>query len=265
MLYFDLGVYKQDLLKTEELKKPKIIRNIIYFYRKNISQVLKLNIDGRMLIIISKINKKSLKKINKILQIEACNLVCISDELKRKQDFLKFINDKNIKIIDGKWLLNFLRIDILKYICNKRKIKPETQEVIVVASKNSELVSESIKRLSDIVKNINIVTDEASTFKKLVDEIFESKGLIIKISKKLRKNLSKSAIVINLDKSDLNYHVNLPVRFYKNMERFSRFDTTILYESFIYKNTSSKNIWKEIENDKICIDYLEDDFLCVKA
>ena len=37
-----------------------------------------------------------------------------------------------------------------------------------------------------------------------------------------------------------------PEKFLNNQERFSRFDTTVLYESYIYKKTIPKNIWNEI-------------------
>ena len=47
------------------------------------------------------------------------------------------------------------------------------------------------------------------------------------------------------------YHINLPTKYFDYSGRFNNFDTTVLYESYIYKNTNIKNIWKEIENDNI--------------
>ena len=47
MLYVDLAINKEDMLSDRERKMPSIIRNLIYFFRKTIGQVLKYKINGK--------------------------------------------------------------------------------------------------------------------------------------------------------------------------------------------------------------------------
>ena len=99
---------------------------------------------------------------------------------------------------------------------------------------------------SNIILNFNFVQE-------LLDKInFGKNSNLVNFERSLRINQkSFNGKVINF------YHINLPEKYLYNQERFTRFDTSILYESYIYKKTSPINIWKEISKDKIKIDTLE--------
>ena len=98
MLYFDLAIYKEDLLKENEKNLPSFIKNIIYNFRKLTGQALNLKISNKNLIILPKINKRVLKRIDKILRVDVTKNVCISEELKLKENFVNFLNERNINI-----------------------------------------------------------------------------------------------------------------------------------------------------------------------
>ena len=290
MLYFDLAIYKEELLTDREKSFPKFFQNIIYNFRKITGQVLKLKINDRNLIVLSKINKRILKKVDKILKVDVTKNVCISDELKIKENFVNFLNKKNINILNGRWLFKYLATDIIDFLCVQLGIRSETQEISILTNEMNLLIYETIKKLSEKVKNINILTKNPKLFKKLEEDIYEENGMILRVTDDFKRATSKSNIILNLnfvqeyldkvyfsrnsiivnfeEKLKINqksfngrvinfYHINLPKKFLNNQERFSRFDTTILYESYIYKKTVPKNIWNEIELDKIKIDSLE--------
>ena len=65
MLYFDLAIYKEELLTDREKSFPKFFQNIIYNFRKITGQVLKLKINDKNLIVLPKINRRILRKVDK--------------------------------------------------------------------------------------------------------------------------------------------------------------------------------------------------------
>lgn len=290
MLYFDLAIYKEDLLKENEKNLPSFIKNIIYNFRKLTGQALNLKISNKNLIILPKINKRVLKRIDKILRVDVTKNVCISEELKLKENFVNFLNERNINILDGRWLFKYLVENVLEFLCVKTDLIPEIQEISILTNELNNLIYETIIKLSKRVKNINIITKNINLFKKLEEDVYEESGMILRITNDFKKATLKSNIILNfnfvqelLDKINFGknsnlvnferslrinqksfngkvinfYHINLPEKYLYNQERFTRFDTSILYESYIYKKTSPINIWNEINKDKIKIDALE--------
>lgn len=290
MLYFDLAIYKEDLLKENEKDLPSFIKNIIYNFRKLTGQALNLKISNKNLIILPKINKRVLKRIDKILRVDVTKNVCISEELKLKENFVNFLNERNINILDGRWLFKYLVENVLEFLCVKTDLIPEIQEISILTNELNNLIYETIIKLSKRVKNINIITKNINLFKKLEEDVYEESGMILRITNDFKKATLKSNIILNfnfvqelLDKINFGknsnlvnferslrinqksfngkvinfYHINLPEKYLYNQERFTRFDTSILYESYIYKKTSPINIWNEINKDKIKIDALE--------
>ena len=290
MLYVDLDINKEDMLSDRERKMPSIIRNLIYFFRKTIGQVLKYKINGKYIIVLSEINRRSLKKLDKIFKIDVTKNICISNNLIVKEDFVKYLNNRNLNILDGRWLFKYLIEDIVEYICKNAFMLSEMQEITILSNENSILICESIKRLSNKVRNINIVTKDIRKFKKLEKIVYEEKGLIINVTNNYKKAVSKSNIILNLDfvqeefnkivfpkksiivnfESGINilsksfnginasfYHINLPIKYKEMFANLNNFSTVCLYESIIYKKTSVQNIWKEIKEDGIKIECLE--------
>lgn len=288
MLYFDLAIYNEDLLKDSEKKFPKLLKDIIYNFRKITGQVLKLNVDGKNLVVLPKVNNRVLKKVSKILKVDVTRNVCVSENLRLKEDFIKFLNSKNLNVLDGRWLFKYLFTDVLEFICNSKEMRIENQEISILTNEMSPFIYETIKKVAEKVKNINIVTRNIDIFKKLEADIYEENGMIIRVTNDFKKATLKSNVILNLnfvqeylDKINFGrnaiivnfeqalkikqkgfngkvinfYHINLP---YKILDRFNRFDNSIFYESLIYKKTLPKNIWNEIKNDKIKIDSLED-------
>jgi hypothetical protein len=49
----------------------------------------------------------------------------------------------------------------------------------------------------------------------------------------------------------LNYEIELPQKYLDRIVKSDSFNKEVLYESFIYKHTSAKNILKEIKKDNL--------------
>ena len=61
MLYIDFAQNKEDFILENEKKLPYFLKNIIYFFRKFSGQVINYSIDGKNVVLISRINKRVIK------------------------------------------------------------------------------------------------------------------------------------------------------------------------------------------------------------
>ena len=290
MLYIDYGRFKEDFILENEEKLPYFLKNILYYFRKFTGQVLEYELDGKNVILISKLNKHTYSKLNKIFKTDVTKRVCLCDYLIENQAFLNYIKDKEIEIFNGKWLFKFLISDIGKYICNMLNLTSEVQEISLIINEPSNFIYEIIKKLSNEFKNINIITKKVRKFEKIEKQIYDETGLTLNVTNNFKKACQKSKIIFNIDfeEKDINkivfpatavivnfegnieikqsnfigkiidfYEINLPKKYKKIYSRLNKFNSSILYESFIFKRTSTQNIWNEIKNDKIEILNLE--------
>ncbi len=290
MLYLDLAINKNDLLTEKERKFPKFIRNFINNFKLITGQVLKYKIDGNLVVVIPKVNRKVLKKLDKIFKTDVTKNICISDNLMSKEEILKLLSEKNINILNGRWLFKYLITDIVDYVCSNMGEISEKQEISILTNDNNLLIFESIKKLSNKVKNINIVTANPKMFNVLVKSICEENGLIVNVTSNYKKACINSNIILNLNFSqeDFNkivfpkkavivnfentikmnqksfngvnanfYHIDLPKKYKEKFSKLKGFNAVNLYESIVYKRTSAQNIWREIRNDDVKIQCLE--------
>mgnify|MGYP001147417538 CR=1 FL=1 len=291
MLYIDFAINKDDILSNKEKKLPRIIRKCLCFIKNIEGQVLKYKLENNgTVIVLPKITKKTLKKLDKLLKIDVTKNVCICDELLNKEQFMTYINEKELNIIDGRWLFKYMMVDVVKYICLELNVLSEKQEISILTNENDKNVFESIIKLSENVKNINIITRDPKKFKKLEEKVYKENGLILNITNNYKKALLKSTIILNLNfvQEDINkilfprnsvivnfenelkvnqkgflgvncsfYNISLPIKYFKLYKSLPHFNSVNLYESFIYKKTMIQNIWKELKEDNIKILCLE--------
>lgn len=284
MLYLDFVQNREDFILENEKKFPRMMQKILYFYRKTTAKPIKYEIDGKKVVLISKFNKRVARKLDKIFQIDVTNSVCVCEQLRENKEFIDYLNERKINIFDGKWLFKFLVCDIAEYICNKLELLPETQEISVLVNNPDFLAFENLKKLSQKFKNINVVTKNLRRFEKIENEIYENNGLILNITNNFKKACTNSKIVFNFDFEDKDfgkirvlgdsiivnlenklevkqsnfkgeiidfYIINLPLKYKIVYKKLNNFNSSILYESLIYKNTAIQNILKEIKNDRI--------------
>ena len=291
MLYLDLGINNEDFLTEKEKKSTSFIRKIKVFIRKHIIRIFEYEISGRTVLVLSKLNKTLYKKLKREFDLDVTKTVCISDELLLNEEFKSFLINQNIKILDGKWLFKYLCLDIIKYIAFNKNEKIEEQEISILVNKNEMFIIGIIKEISEYVHNINIITKDIRLFQKLKNEIYEEKGMILNVSNNYRKSANRSNIILNFDFSKkelekvnvqrksviVNFEDNIKLdkksfdgifcnfcyisfsydRYLEFKKRLNNFNKTILYESFIYKQTYYKNILNDFIKDNVKIEFLE--------
>lgn len=291
MLYLDLGINNEDFLTEKEKNSTSFIRKIKVFVRKHIFQIFEYEISGRTVLVLSKLNKTLYKKLKREFDLDVTKTVCISDELLLNEEFKSFLINQNIKILDGKWLFKYLCIEIIKYIAFNKNEKIEEQEISILVNKNDMFVIGMIKEISEYVHNINIITKDIRLFQKIKAELYEEKGMILNVSNNYRKSANRSNIILNFDFSKkelekinvqrksviINFENNIKLdkksfdgivcnfcyisfsydRYLEFQKRLNHFNKTILYESFIYKQTYYKNILNDFIKDNVKIEFLE--------
>jgi len=280
-------------IKLIEKKEMIDTRNdFLKFIEKMRDKFIKLKeekIDNKTLIVIKDTEKHTLNKLSGYIKRNCVNRACLSNNLLNNKEFISFIKSANVKIFDGKWLFKHLALSSAEYVCKCKKESLAYQEVTFLTNGISDTIVENIKDISGKVKILNIITEDEKKFRKIEKELYEEKGIILNMNNNYKKSLIKSDIIFNFDFSEeeinmytlpkktciinLNegikintksfeginaefFEIPMPRKYLKDSIHLNDFDNSILYESYIYKNTSSKNIMSEIAKDGINISFL---------
>ena len=282
-------IYIKLIENKEKLIENKRIIHIINLIKQNFSKIKEEKFENKTLVIMYDTEKKTLNKLNQYIRKNCINRVCLSNNLLKNADFIENIKKENIKIFDGKWLFKQLMYNCTEYVCKLKKENLAYQEISILSNHVNEVVIENIRELASKVKIVNIITNDDRKFKKIEKELYEEKGIILNINNNYKKSLIKSDIIFNFDfnEEEINkfilpkkcciinfnekikiniksfeginvdfFEIMMPRKYLKNSICLNDFDNSILYESYIYKNTSCKNIRKEIQNDGVNITFL---------
>ena len=151
------------------------------------------------------------EKISKILKKYKVNNIVLSNEFENLTSFENVIMQNNNYIIKGKRLYKVLipkTINDVSYMMNFEKTKLNIG--ILVDEYNADNI-ELIKIISDEVKNVSIITNNAYRFEQLVDELLKSKGIVVQLLNKGKINLKRKHLIVNLDFSSMDIEkLNVP-------------------------------------------------------
>ena len=289
MIYIKLeeNMYKFIGNKYENI--PNCLKKLIYKLRYKNKKIINKKMENGEYIILPSVNKKVLKNLKKMKEIRCWKNICISNNLMQNTEFMEFANENLLNIMDGKWLLKNIVDKIIEYIADSRKEALNTYEISILCNRLDNTIVEKIKEICQKVKVCNIITNNQKQYKKLEENIYKENGIVLNISNNYKKTLNKSIIIVNFDfdqkqikncnfssnayiintnkkldkehfggRNIISYKVNLPEKYLEYQNKFENFDTNTLYESLIYKNTSYKNIKKELSHDDAKIVYLKD-------
>lgn len=116
---------------------------------------------------INYLYKKCVNNIEKSVRKYNVKFVILSKKVKELEDIINICICNNIKILDGKYLLKVMIINVLEHILNARNEKLETQNIHIVINQNSEINIDLIEYLSGKVKSVNIVTKKLRNFREI--------------------------------------------------------------------------------------------------
>ena len=236
----------------------------------------------------NKIKRKLAKYIQK-LNIEA---LVFSVELdgKFKSDVCDII-ENNIRIINGRKLMEYMEFDIFKYILNKQKANIKQEDIYIVFKKDSDIDLNFLKEFIENFRLTNVVTNDIEKLKNVQENLLENDNILISVSNNKKKALKRAKYIlnVNLTKEELekykinreaiivnikenvkynsasfdginisNFKIEVPDEFVEKFEEIGgKFDLVKLYESILFKNDIKKskleNIYERIHNDNIKI------------
>lgn len=213
-------------------------------------------------------------------------------ELNKNEEFKNNIYSKNINILDGRWLYNFLLNDILIYILKLKNTEIEKQEIYILVNDTLDITLKNIIQFASSCKRVNLITNNANKFKKIENNLYNNDGIVMTISNNKKKSLAKAKIILNIDFPEelinkyniyrkaiiinvrdeiniysrsfqginiINYQILISEdlkNIFKKYKLYNDFENNILYESLIYRKDSVQNIIEQIKKDNIKISNL---------
>lgn len=231
------------------------------------------------------INEKMLNNLyEKLFELDIKTVVC-ADLLLENERFVKWLREKEIEILDGRWLFRFLPYDIFSKIAYIKNAKKSDLEVSILVNKPTELSNQNAVEFARECKILNIITNDVNAFRVLEKRMLDEYGIIINVSTNKEKSCARSdlifnfdfnqkdlkkckmnnkAVLVQLDKEKFVRNEGITIRFvklklsykYEEIAKVCRhFNEEILYESFLYYKTSYENVRKILKIDGIYIKY----------
>ena len=180
------------------------------FFQKILGIEIK-KFDNNYIIAIS--NKNKIKILAKY--IEKLNIVTLvfSKELDNsfKDEICLLLSKKNVNVLNGKKLMQYMDFEIVKYILNKQNATMKQEDIYIVFKKEQNLDLNFLKRFIENFKTTNIVTNDIERLKNVQENLLENDGILIAVANNKKKALkrAKYKLNVNLNKQELNkYQIN---------------------------------------------------------
>lgn len=155
--------------------------------------------------------QKYAEKVDKILKKHKVNRVVLSNDLKNFENFKNSILQNSHDIITGKKLYKVLLLNVLRDIAKLMNFEKEKMNVAILIEEYSADHIELIKRISDEVKSVTLVTNNAYRFEQIVSELLQNQGIVVQLVNQNQVNLKRKHIIINIDFSnELLEKLNMP-------------------------------------------------------
>ena len=283
MVYIDLVNSEKELINYLEKANGS---KLIYLFNKFTNRISKISINGRTVLLLYRLNERTLKKLGKIFNQINSKTVCLSQNLEENKVLINYLNENGNSILNGRWLFSCLVDKILEYIENEQQEDMQEKEIAILTNDLNEIQAEWIFRIATKYKRLSLITKEAEKFKKIEEHLFDEFGIQLNTTSNERKglknadiilnfnfseyslnrfNINRKAIIVNFEREVFiqnkgfngivvnNYKIDFPRKYFEYEKLINNFSENVLYESIIYKKTNIKNIIKQIENDDINI------------
>ena len=187
------------IIYIKQTKKPKLIYKTLSIFKTD-------TIEDKTIIYLPINNKTRKKKTEKVMEKlsqffyeKAIKNVVLEQELEQNETIKNVLYSNNINILDGTRLSKFLVFNVIEKVFEYKQKNIQAGEVTLLVNENNEVNIQTIIKLAQSVKRLNIVTNNTKKFNKIAEYIYEELGMIIKNTNNVNFNLASSDIIINLD------------------------------------------------------------------
>ena len=251
--------------------------------------------DNNYIIAIHDKDKKSIQKrlVKKIYKLKI-DAIVFSKELEGKFkddicEMLKLDDNINVKMINGKKLMEYMEFDIMKYILEKQKHSMRQEDIYIIFKRDNSLNLNFLVRFIENFRMTNIVTNDIERLKNVQDNLLDNENILISVSNNKKKalrrakyvlnvnltteelakyNINRNAVIINIRENvkysnpgfegiNVNYFdINVPDEFDEKFEQMgNNFDLVKLYESILiaenFGEASTEKVYEKIARDEI--------------
>ena len=182
--------------------------------RKIFSKLEIRNFDDNYVIAIDK-NYKTKTKKRLVRYIKKLNIdtLVFSKELdgEFKEEICNMLLNYNVDILNGKRLMNFMKLEIVKYVLDKQNKNMKNEDIYIIFKKNEKMDFENLKEFIENFRMTNIVTNDLNRMKNIQENLLENDGILISVSNNKKKALKRAKYIlnINLTKEELSkYYIN---------------------------------------------------------
>lgn len=252
-------------------------------------------VDNNYIIAIHDKDKKSIQKrlVKKIYKLKI-DAIVFSKELEGKFkddicEMLKLDDNINVKMINGKKLMEYMEFDIMKYILEKQKHSMKQEDIYIIFKKDNSLKLNFLVRFIENFRMTNIVTNDIARLKNVQDNLLDNENILISVSNNKKKalrrakyvlnvnltteelakyNINRNAVIINIRENvkysnpgfegiNVNYFdINVPDELDEKFEQMgNNFDLVKLYESILiaenFGEASTEKVYEKIARDEI--------------
>ena len=252
-------------------------------------------VDNNYIIAIHDKDKKSIQKrlVKKIYKLKI-DAIVFSKELEGKFkddicEMLKLDDNINVKMINGKKLMEYMEFDIMKYILEKQKHSMRQEDIYIIFKRDNSLNLNFLVRFIENFRMTNVVTNDIARLKNVQDNLLDNENILISVSNNKKKalrrakyvlnvnltteelakyNINRNAVIINIRENvkysnpgfegiNVNYFdINVPDEFDEKFEQMgNNFDLVKLYESILiaenFGEASTEKVYEKIARDEI--------------
>ena len=251
--------------------------------------------DNNYIIAIHDKDKKSIQKrlVKKIYKLKI-DAIVFSKELEGKFkddicEMLKLDDNINVKMINGKKLMEYMEFDIMKYILEKQKHNMKQEDIYIIFKRDNSLNLNFLARFIENFRMTNVVTNDIARLKNVQDNLLDNENILISVSNNKKKalrrakyvlnvnltteelakyNINRNAVIINIRENvkysnpgfegiNVNYFdINVPDELDEKFEQMgNNFDLVKLYESLLlaesFGETFTEKAYEKIARDEI--------------
>lgn len=252
-------------------------------------------VDNNYIIAIHDKDKKSIqKRLVKKIYKQKIDAIVFSKELEGKFkddicEMLKLDDNINVKMINGKKLMEYMEFDIMKYILEKQKHSMRQEDIYIIFKRDNSLNLNFLVRFIENFRMTNIVTNDIARLKNVQDNLLDNENILISVSNNKKKalrrakyvlnvnltteelakyNINRNAVIINIRENvkysnpgfegvNVNYFdIKVPDEFDEKFEQMgNNFDLVKLYESILiaenFGEASTEKVYEKIARDEI--------------
>lgn len=144
-------------------------------------------------------SKKYAKRVLNVMNKAKINNVVVNKDIFKNRSFCEELVDNKKYIVTGRRIYKALILRILKDVSAQMKVELGKLKVVLLADEYTVENVDLIRCVAKEVKSLTVVTTDKDRFARLVQELYENSGIVLKVYEKNRSNFKYAHVLVNAD------------------------------------------------------------------